>query len=516
MGYLYIILKQNNNFSNKILHIFFVFRNCLIDMFTLKISSLILGHSNIFQKGPWKSDIHTTNSFRDTVLADLPLHSECLKSAYLNILAFLKNAETRGHSECRQICNNILKKDPQNINALLQLYDISNSNEEKKKLLQSVKDVVANVSRDHYLGIALIELGVALSLLIPKYYDEAETNDVYEHEIIPCFETSSPLEFQSDVKYLDIQWRNEIEVGGICDHDLKNAYRWYNAVIYQKEGLHRLRNSHVVSKNDLAVYKFSLAQATNRLSHILLSSGGADYQRDYYADASMKLFCEIVNTLGHTEFEFYVKRSYAYLGLMVQKRRGLFGCTDRGETIPEHFKQLRDLEQIWYDPKQAYVIAKERFTRDIVVQTRYGKYLLNAKQFDDALVELEQTEGMELSEKWFPNSIKMFTYFQKYLQEREELQKQNKGVLNNTNSNLLNAVRYGEICAKGQSTVEVLYVYAKCLYWLGSEFSSPWDVRLRDQYKVDQALDVIRRVYEEYRNQDLTKVYKLHADCSKL
>ncbi|KAK3093644.1 hypothetical protein FSP39_018346 [Pinctada imbricata] len=477
-----------------------------------RINTILLGHSNIFQKGPWKNDIYYANSFRETIQADLPKHADCLHSAYNNILAFLKNAETRGHSECRKICEQILKKDPQNINANLQLYDISGSKEEKERILVTVGDIISSVSKDHNIGVALIELGTALSTLIPKYY-EHDTEDAYDEEIATVFDSHSEmLEFKSDVTNLDIPWRNELDDSGIYNHEAKNVYRWYNAVIYLKEGLYHLRNSHVVSSSELEIYRFSLAQASNRLSNVLLSSGGADYQRDHYSNASMRCFCEVVNQLDHTRYGFYVSRAFAYLGLMIQKKKNL---EDASLAVPEIFRRLTDLERIWKDPEEAYNIAVERFEPDIVVCTRYGKFLVNARRYDEAISELQKMTQLSPCEKWFPNYVMMSAYFFKYVKERDECQNRGQPLSTNAKEFLGRVLEYGSICKKGQSTMEALYHYAKALFWAGTEFSPSRDMILTDEGKVKDALDVIKMIYEEYRNQDLSKIYKLHAECSK-
>ena len=74
-----------------------------------KLSSLSLGHHNIFQKGPWRNDPPYTQTFRECSQEDIRQHDQRLHSAFQNILAFLKNTERRGQPECNKICREILK-----------------------------------------------------------------------------------------------------------------------------------------------------------------------------------------------------------------------------------------------------------------------------------------------------------------------------------------------------------------------------------------------------------------------
>ena len=366
----------------------------------------------------------------------------------------------------------------------------------------------------------MIEIGEALTDLVPKTYDENEKVGEFDDDTQACFAEFDCLDFQDKDTFFAIEHRDKIQLGGSFDYDLRHLCRSYNAAIFLLEGLHRLKRSHQCFSEDLNVYKFSLARATNRLSHELRPKGTDSALYNHYVDYSMRLFCEVIYNLDRTRFGLYIKRSFAYLGLMIQKMRRLSLSNAIDENIPEFFERLSDLESTWRDPEQAFIIAASITPDilDVVVCTRYAKFLENDERYDEALAELQKTDNLSSFEKWFPNNIKMKVYSIKHQKERDDNLSKKEPVSPVAREYLKSAVKYGQICLQGHSPLSTLLECAKAMYWLGSEFTrtKSYEVVLKDDNMVNDALFVIKRIYDEYRNQDLTQVYKLHAECCKV
>ena len=179
--------------------------------------------------------------------------------------------------------------------------------------------------------------------------------------------------------------------------------------------------------------------------------------------------------------------------------------------VPECFLKHEGhfIRQLWDEPKESFLLALE-YGYDPTVNTRYAKYLLHDNNYDASIEKIN--EVLENGDaNWYSASIRMTAYKQKHIENYRKA-KQQGDFSSLTKDHLLKAEVDGQYCFNTFATAKDQSNYASILRWLGT---FPDGDSVKDENKIESALKVLNRIYEEQGCHTHFKVHTVMAECHK-
>ena len=473
-------------------------------------SKLKIGLSAHFPRHHWLKETQYLEVCVKVAEKDLQIHDEPVSSAFQNIIAFLKSINKTGRTQSARIYDSILKDDPYNLNALFGLHEITVSTNKRKDYERKVEEIMRSDIQKKALPKALLEIGLAFCLLIPRYHFKNETSDSSFNEANDGINIDG---------YENLEFKTEELPMGVdlyTDTNIAQKKRVYNSLRYLKEGMVRLDEIKTEQdKTDETVWKFFLSMAYNRLDNWIAHTHGSKELRKQLSLKSLELFCEIAAASdpnsGDKHSRMYFQRCLAYIGQILFSRKDVLMCCEDDNYVPECFLKYEGhfIGQLWKDPKQSFLRALE-YGYDPTVYTRYAKSLLHEKEYDSAIEKINEvfTNG---DSNWYSACIRMAAYKQKHM-ESYKAAKRNGDFSSLTKDELLKAEKDGYYCFNTFATAKDQSKYATILRWLGT-FPNGRDVT--DEDKIQSALIVLDRVYEEQGCHTHFEIHKTRAECHK-
>ena len=460
------------------------------------------GVSSHFQRDQWEIDMEYLKTSLRIAKDDLEKHSQTVSTAFQHEIAFLTSIHLQDKSDCEMMYESLLKNDPNNLNALAGLYEVTVSTGRKNECLRRFQDIITSEYLNEALPKALLEIGLILSLLIPKFKSE-------DSKRIPDPDTRFPSETAN------LTFRAEeipMESDLLTDCNIAQKKRVYSSVHYFKEGISRygqLRDN----KKDMLIWKFFEAQAYNRLDYWIAKTRGSQQKRQDFCYKSLDSFCELVTEFdpqGGNHEKLYFQRSLAYIGHILTSRKDILLHGKPCNFVPDCFQRIPGhfLRTIWDTPMDAFRRAKE-FGFDNVVYTRLAKVYLCEKDYDTCIDLINEVFESHDGIHWYAASIRMRAFKKKYGQ-CFEYAKSSRDFSNLPREFLMKAEEDGKYCHDTNPSVDDLFIYATVLRWLGT---SPDGKQVTQKERIYKALQVLDRLYKEQGCHTHFKVHKVRAEC---
>ena len=463
------------------------------------------GLAQHFAKSQWRTDPYYFNICMEVAKRDLTLHGPTVKNAFKNIIAFLESVHIRSANECEKTYRSILEDDPLNLNALSGLSECTPVSSRKKDCIDRINKIMHSDDRARAIPKALLEIGLALCQLIPRYFSEDNLPTDTQH-----------IAFDSSVKeYENVYFETEaaaMEMDLYTDCNIAQKKRVYGALRYLQEGLCRFSKVQTDSdKTDILVWKFFLAKTYNRLSNWISYTRGEIKLRKTFSLKSLELLCEVLLELdqnGDKHQRMYAQRCLVYIGQVLITRKDNLLLRDENELyIPDCFNSPY-FHNIWENPTEAFDQAL-RIGYDAVVYTRNAKRLVHEKKFDAAIEHINNVFDRDKSTHWYAASIRMSAFRLKHKENCLNARK-NGDFSTLTYDDLLKAEEDGKYCYDTYATQNDLAEYAATLRWLGKSLDG---IKVVDKNKIHDALIVLERMYKEQGCHTNIKVHKIRAEC---
>ena len=472
-------------------------------------SSIKFGLSAHFPRHHWEKEADYLALCVKIHEKNLEIHDKAVSSAFQNIIAFLKSVNKTDILDSVDIYGSILQDDPNNLNALFGLHELTLSSTEKKEYESKIKEIMCSEIQETALPKAILEIGVALCLLIPRYKFEYAMSDSSSETIYAIkFDDYKNLVFQTENMSLDVDL--------YTDTYTAQKERVYSSIRYLKEGIARMNDINSdQNKPDVMTWKYFLAMAYNRLDHWIDQTSGSTMLRKQFSLSSLELFCEVAASsdpnVGEKFSRMYFQRCLAYIGHILVSRNDVLTFCENENFSPKFLMKYENhfIRQLWDDPKQSFTRALD-YGYDPIVNTRYAKSLLHENNIDSAIEHINEVfENGD--DNWFAASIRMNAYKIKQT-ENYKRAKQSGDLSSLTRDYLLKAEEDGHYCFNTFATAKDQSRYAAILRWLGT---FPDGETVTEPIKIQYAMHVLNRIYEEQGSHTHFKVHKIMAECHK-
>ena len=472
---------------------------------TMEQTNIKIGLSQHFPRIHWQNETKYLDLYIKVIEKKLQIHHKTVSSAFQNILAFLKSINKTDKDQSKKIYDSILEADPSNLNALYGLHEIELIPRKKKEYEQKVKEILNSQNQNMAIAKAIMEIGIALCLLIPRYNFEKANLDYSDK---PC------IEFD-DFEELVFQTENlSLGVDLYTDTHIAQKKRLCGSVRYLNEAIKRMIDfEQQQNKKDIMVLKFFLSMAYNRLDNWIAFAYGSSELRKQISLKALELFCEVAVSFdpnsGYKPDRMYFQRCLVYIGQILVSRKDILMSFENDEYIPKCFLKYQGhfIRQLWDEPEQSFLRAQE-YGYDQIVNTRYAKCLFHEQKYDASIEQINEVFGNG-DDNWYSASIRMAAYKKQHTQKWKDASKQG-GFSSLTNELLLKAEVDGEYCFQTFATAKDQSTYATILRWLGT---FPDGKTVTDKSKIESALYVLNRIYEEQGCHTHSKVHKAMAEC---
>ena len=470
----------------------------------MELTNIAIGLSQHFSGLHWQNETKYLKLCIEEMEKNLHIHHKAASSAFQNILAFLKSIDKTNEHQTLSLYDSILKADPYNLNALYGLHEITSSTDKKKEYEQKVKGILCSEIQKTAVTKAVIEIGIALCLLAPRY-DFVKANSDESHERCEGINLDG-------CEALVFQAENIPLATDLCtDTHIAQKKNLYNSVQYLKEGIQRMNDIEPGQKKDEAVWKFFLAKSYKKLHNWVAQTHGSRELRNEFSLKALGLFCEVAASSdpngGDKYGVMYYQQCLGYIGEILGWRICRVLTIDFiDDLIPEFSDFIGELRE---KPEDAFIRALE-YGYDPIVNTRHAKYLLREGNYDACIAKIKEVfdDGDNNS---YAACIRMVAYKQKHT-ERLRNAKQRRDLSALTNEYLLKAEADGKYCFETFATAMDQLNYAKILRWLGT---FPDGKAVTDESKIKSALFVLNRIYEEQGCHTHFKVHNTTAECHK-
>ena len=470
------------------------------------------GLSQHFPKHQWRKDLEYLKTCLQTMHHDLDLHAPTAKSAFLNIIGYLKSINERDIDDCEEIYERILETEPSNINALIGLSECTSSTTQRDKCKTTINEIICSEKQRKAVPKALLEIGLALCLLIPGYTSEEvspatlnKSND--EHDLDSSLTFNEKLEFVTE--------KPPMNIDPFTNSYIAQKKRVYNSLRYFQEGLFRFSEVKTdQDKSDENVWLFFLGMTYNSLDSWVAYTHDSYELRKQFSLKSLELFCELAVVLnpnsGEKHSKMYFQRCLSYIGQILVSRKDVIMHGEEEDYVPECFLQYEGhfLRGLWDDPNKSFTRALE-YGYDPVVYAKHAKCLLYEKKYDTVIEIITDIFSRDGSINWYPACIRMRAYKLKHM-ECYRNAKQAKNFSTLTKEYLLKAEQDGKYCFDTYARASDLAKYAVILRWLGT---FPDGESVTDPKKLRSALNVLVRVYKEQGCHTHFKIHKTRAEC---
>ena len=469
----------------------------------MELTNIKIGLSQHFPRVHWQNEIKYLDLCVKVIEKNLQTCDKKASSAFQNILAFLKSIDKTDKGQGKKVYNSILEEDPYNLNALYGLHEIELIPSKKKEYDQKVKEILNSQNQNTAIAKAVMEIGIALCILIPRYHFEKANSDYSDKSCIE-FDGFENLVFQTENLSLGVDL--------YTDTHIAQKNRVCSSIRYLNEAIKRMIDFE--SQQGIMVLKFYLSMAYNRLDNWVSYTYGSTELRKQFSLQALELFCEVAVSFdpnsGNKPDRMYFQRCLAYIGhILVSRKKDILMSFEDDNYIPECFLKFQGhfIRQLWDEPEQSFLRALE-YGYDPVVNTRYAKYLFHEQKYDASIEKINEVfENGDHT--WYSASIRMSAYKEKYTEKwRDAREKRDLSSL--TKELLLKAEDDGEFCFRSCATAKDQSAYATVLRWLGT---FPDGKTVTDKSKIESALYVLNRIYEEQGCHTHSKVHKAMAEC---
>lgn len=219
-----------------------------VERLTMEKQKIQFGLSKHFSRTQWLSDQDYLRTKLREFEADLECHGQTVKTGFKNIIVFLKSICKKDSLQCEDDLESILKDDSTNINAFIGLYECTASRSKKNECKQAIDKIMKSDNKMRAISKALLEIGLALCLLIPKY--QSDNNLVTQPQQTDSIsDYLHNLEFTTPAPPMD----NDL----YTDFYIAQKARIYNALRYLQEGLSRFDEAQMETNiTDQLIWKF--------------------------------------------------------------------------------------------------------------------------------------------------------------------------------------------------------------------------------------------------------------------
>ena len=473
---------------------------------TMQRQKIQFGLSKHFPRSQWLNDPEYLRTKLSVFEVDLKSHGPTVRTAFQNIIAFLKSIYKKDLLLCEEDLESILELDSTNINALIGLSEITASSSTKSKCKQRINEIMKSDEQKQAISKALLEIGLALCLLIPKYrLKDCHSNESQQTDLMISSDDYHNLDFTIDAIHMDTDL--------YTDSYIAQKKRVYSSLHYLQEGLSRFAEVHKeTEKPDVLIWKFFLAVAYNRLDNWISYTRGCRKLRKKYSLKSLALFCEITVALYQDGDEYnrlYYHRCLAYIGTILLSRKEVLTHGEKDEYVPVCL-QSSFLKGIWENPTVAFTRAL-KYGYDPVIYTRNAKRLFHEGELNSAIKIVDDMfkKDPTSSLHWYAAVIRMRAYKSKHQQcFQEAFSNGNLSTL--TDEYLIEAEKSAKFCFDTNATENDLSTYATILRWLGT---FPDGQKVTNKKRIRTALQILDRVYEEQGCHTNFIIHKTRANC---
>ena len=475
---------------------------------TMETSKIKFGLSEHFHRHHWLKKSRYLSMCVKEMQHNLEFHTQTTRTAFQNILAFLKSIELNDRNDSEDMYEKILESDPWNLNALVGLHEITRSTKQRTNCKGNIEKILRSDEHVKAIPKALLEIGLALCFLVPKYHFDDTTKRVSEEAYHMLNLDGYPnLEFTTEDLPMDIHL--------YTDTNIAQKKRMHRSLRYLNEGLKRLDEENTDGVNfDKKIWNFVLAMAYNRFDNWISYTHGSSKLRKEVSLKSLRLFCDIAVTTdpncGDKHSKMYFQRCLAYIGLILSARKSVVMQGEDDDYIPDCFRKYEGhiIYSFWADPQKAFRLALE-YGYDNVVYKRHAKTLLFESKYDEVIKTITDMFDKNDSVQWYAASIRMRALRLKHL-DSYNAAKQNGDFATLTKDDLLKAEADGRF--EANASASDMSKYAGILRWLGT---FPDGEAVTDRKKIRTALHVLDRVYIEEGCHNHYKIHKIRAECHK-
>ena len=276
-------------------------------------TNIKIGLSQHFPRVHWQNETKYLDLCVNVIEKDLQIHHITVSSAFQNILAFLKSVNKTDKDQSKKIYDSILKADPSNLNALYGIHEIELIPSKKNEYEQKVEKILNSQNQNMAIAKAVMEIGIALCILIPRYHFEKANADYSDKSCIE-FDGFENLVFQTENLSLGVDL--------YTDTHIAQKKRVCSSVRYLNEAMKRMIDFE--SQQGIMVLKFHLSMAYNRLDNWVSYTYGSTELRKQISLQALELFCEVAVSFepnsGYKPDRMYFQRCLAYIGQILVSR----------------------------------------------------------------------------------------------------------------------------------------------------------------------------------------------------
>ncbi|CAC5365548.1 TLR13 [Mytilus coruscus] len=304
-----------------------------------------------------------------------------------NMIAILKNKSSRGKIESREYLENILRRDPRNLNALADIEKLSRTlhrtteaDEYKSRLENILQGQTANDLRTK--SICLMEQGYAILNEESANIEHISKNRLSESYRMLLSEhkkgTGRRKDYLQRCVYHNKQALSNLQLAIECKRQSELLTRRITALekFEQAKGLFDVTIENII-------WTFYIGVALNRKYDSIKDLSNED-GRDRFQekkDVTLKateIFWKISTNKGTTNQNFiiYQARSYALIGHILIRRKNFFLTSDKNYTFTSD--QLFQL--FMNNPISAFERAQVMNRSDTFILNRYGRALWNLSE----------------------------------------------------------------------------------------------------------------------------------------